>query len=106
MKKCTPHGAHVPDEQAVLIDGDARTSGPDVPVYACRDCAERLGLTVLDDRPAKRCSRCGRLASDHVAQSVDDDRGPLEVIWCRDAAACEEARQAARLQMPRRAMHP
>lgn len=51
MKKCTPHGAHVPDEQAVLVEGEVRSSGPDVPVYACWDCASRLGLAVLDPRP-------------------------------------------------------
>lgn len=52
MKRfCRWHSAHVPEEQAVLVAAAARTSGPDVPVYACVDCADRLGLIPLEQHP-------------------------------------------------------
>jgi hypothetical protein len=104
MKKCTPHGAHVPDDQAVLVEGETRSSGPDVPVYACRDCATRLNLRTLDD--ARHCSRCGRLTEAYTVRPVDDDRGPLEVVWCQDADGCEAARKKTPSRIPRRAPTP
>lgn len=48
------------------------------------------------------CSRCGRLTDDPIVKANDDDRGPVEIVWCRDPAACDAARAKQRLRIPRR----
>lgn len=52
----------------------------------------------------RRCDRCDRTVTDWTARSVEDDHGPLEVVWCADPAACNRAREAAANSRPRRAL--
>lgn len=52
MKRCPWHEGPILDEQAILVAALPRTSGPDVPVYACRPCVERVGLVPLVEHPA------------------------------------------------------
>ena len=51
MKVCRWHERPVLDDRAILVAVVPRTSGPDVPVYACDDCVKRLGLIPLEQHP-------------------------------------------------------
>jgi hypothetical protein len=54
----------------------------------------------LPEAPApagpRQCDHCGRITTAWTARTRDDDRGPIEIIWCDDAHACDAARRAAR----------
>lgn len=49
-----------------------------------------------------RCEWCGRLSNDLVEEPGDDGSGPGPITWCRDADACQEAREKARGPEPAR----
>jgi hypothetical protein len=52
----------------------------------------------------RRCDRCDRTVTDWTARPVEDDHGPLEVTWCADPAACNQARAEAANSRTRRAL--
>lgn len=52
---------------------------------------------------ARLCSHCGCMTTDWIAHDRDDDRGPLQLLWCRDSAACVKARRRASRQSSTRA---
>jgi hypothetical protein len=58
----------------------------------------------VNDEP-RRCARCNRLTNTWIARPIEEDRGPLEVVWCENAAACEQYRATLSPQSPRRVPH-
>jgi hypothetical protein len=45
---------------------------------------------------ARRCDHCGRTTTEWAVRERADDRGPVELVWCRDARSCGAARRAGR----------
>ncbi|WP_031517683.1 hypothetical protein [Streptomyces sp. NRRL F-5123] len=45
---------------------------------------------------ARRCDHCGRTTTEWAVRERADDRGPVELVWCRDARSCGTARRAIR----------
>lgn len=109
---CEPGGHHVLDHDAQILRTTITGSGPGTPVYACHRCVRDGGLVPevafigrRDRAPivaltagasARRCDHCGRETTAWTAQGREDDRGPVEIVWCRDSVACDAARRATR----------
>lgn len=102
---CGAHGGLVPDGDAQIVNATETGSGPGLPAYACIGCIRSRGIVPPTvPTAARRCDRCERMVEAWTARPVDDDRGPLEVVWCTDPAACNDAREAAAGSRTRRAL--
>lgn len=119
MKACVKHGGWISDHEAVLIGSRETGSGTVQLSYACHGCVREHGLVPLtasgsawigrrDTAPIlppgplvieRTCTRCGRLVTMYTVRANDDDHGPLEIVWCADTEACNEARAARRQGM-------
>lgn len=55
---------------------------------------------------ARRCARCERTTTTWIVRPNDTDHGPLEAVWCEDAADCERHRATVSLRLPRRFARP
>lgn len=83
-------------------------------VRGCAECQRQLH-NCLDGRALwatykgaaaaieeRQCARCERMVTTWILQPNGSDHGPLEAVWCEDAADCQRHRDAVSLRLPRR----
>jgi hypothetical protein len=118
-RRCAWCRGEYPDTQAHEVYTRTAITGPERPTYACDGCIRTNGLltrpehatplgatfigreglppAIAAEQPPRVCTRCGRVVTAYTVRSpAEDDRGPLEVVWCADAEACMAARAASR----------
>ncbi|MFI0723821.1 hypothetical protein [Streptomyces sp. NPDC021224] len=58
--------------------------------------ARRGAPPAAPPRAPRRCDHCGRTTTEWAVRERADDRGPVELVWCRDARSCGATRRACR----------
>lgn len=48
----------------------------------------------------RQCDHCGRTVTDWVVRQRADDHGPLQLVWCTDSRACDDAKRTADRRPP------